>query len=78
MDGFEIPAPSIIVDSLGLGPIKVGYSRVPLPSPSPELSPKPVYAGFFGGAGSTAYTPSSGSSKTDPAPFLSDFSAFLK
>lgn len=37
-----------------------------------------MYPGFFGGAGSTAYTPSSGSSKTDPAPFLSDFSAFLK
>jgi hypothetical protein len=37
-----------------------------------------MYPGFFGGAGSTAYTPSSGSSKTDPVPFLSDFSAFLK
>lgn len=36
-----------------------------------------MYPGYFGGAGSTAYTSSTGSSKTDPVPFLSDFSAFL-
>jgi len=47
-----------------------GASRVP--------GDQDMYPGFFGGAGSTAYTPSSGSSKTDPVPFLSDFSAFLK
>jgi hypothetical protein len=47
-----------------------GASRVP--------GDKDMYPDFFGGAGSTVYTPSSGSSKTDPAPFLSDFSAFLK
>jgi hypothetical protein len=47
-----------------------GTSRVP--------GDQDMYPGFFGGAGSTAYTPSSGSSKTDPVPFLSDFSAFLK
>jgi hypothetical protein len=37
-----------------------------------------MYPGYFGGAGSTAYTSSTGSSKTEPVPFLSDFSAFLK
>ena len=47
-----------------------GASRVP--------GDQDMYPDFFGGAGSTAYTPSSGSSKTDPVPFLSDFSAFLK
>jgi hypothetical protein len=47
-----------------------GTSRVP--------GDQDMYPDFFGGAGSTAYTPSSGSSKTDPVPFLSDFSAFLK
>jgi hypothetical protein len=36
-----------------------------------------MYPGYFGGAGSTAYTSSTGSSKTEPVPFLSDFSAFL-
>jgi len=37
-----------------------------------------MYPGYFGGAGSTSYTSSTGSSKTDPVPFLSDFSAFLR
>jgi hypothetical protein len=58
-----------------------GTSRLPASSPgSVSTSPgdQDMYPGFFGGAGSTAYTPSSGSSKTDPVPFLSDFSAFLK
>ena len=36
-----------------------------------------MYPGYFGGAGSTAYTSSTGSSKTEPVPFLADFSAFL-
>ena len=36
-----------------------------------------MYPGYFGGAGSTAYTSSIGSSKTEPVPFLADFSAFL-
>ena len=36
-----------------------------------------MYPGYFGGAGSTAYTSSSGSSKMEPVPFLADFSAFL-
>jgi hypothetical protein len=53
-----------------------GTSRLPGTSTVP--GDQDMYPGFFGGAGSTAYTPSSGSSKTDPAPFLSDFSAFLK
>jgi hypothetical protein len=40
------PAPSTIVDSFGLGPINVGYSRVDPASPaSPELSPIPTNAG---------------------------------
>jgi hypothetical protein len=58
-----------------------GASRLPASSPgATSTSPgdQDMYPGFFGGAGSTAYTASSGSSKTDPAPFLSDFSAFLK
>ena len=58
-----------------------GASRLPASSPgavSTSPGDQDMYPGFFGGAGSTAYTPSSGSSKTDPAPFLSDFSAFLK
>jgi hypothetical protein len=37
-----------------------------------------LYPGYFGGAGSTAYTSSTGSSKTEPVPFLADFSAFLR
>jgi len=37
-----------------------------------------MYPGYFGGAGSTAYTSSTGSSKTEPVPFLADFSAFLR
>jgi hypothetical protein len=58
-----------------------GASRLPASSPgATSTSPgdQDMYPDFFGGAGSTAYTPSSGSSKTDPVPFLSDFSAFLK
>ena len=58
-----------------------GASRLPASSPgATSTSPgdQDMYPGYFGGAGSTAYTASSGSSKTDPVPFLSDFSAFLK
>jgi len=56
-----------------------GTSRLPgTGGPSTVPGDQDMYPGFFGGAGSTAYTPSSGSSKTDPVPFLSDFSAFLK
>jgi hypothetical protein len=58
-----------------------GASRLPASSPgavSTSPGDQDMYPDFFGGAGSTAYTPSSGSSKTDPVPFLSDFSAFLK
>jgi hypothetical protein len=56
-----------------------GASRLPgTGGPSTTPGDQDMYPGFFGGAGSTAYTPSSGSSKTDPVPFLSDFSAFLK
>jgi hypothetical protein len=56
-----------------------GASRLPATGGiSTSPGDQDMYPGFFGGAGSTAYTPSSGSSKTDPVPFLSDFSAFLK
>ena len=54
------------------------FGTARLPGTSTVPGDQDMYPGFFGGAGSTAYTPSSGSSKTDPVPFLSDFSAFLK
>jgi hypothetical protein len=46
-----------------------GSSRVP--------GDKDMYPGYFD-AGGSAYSASSGSFKTDPVPFLADFSAFLR
>jgi hypothetical protein len=53
-----------------------GASRLP-GGDSTVPGDQDMYPGFFGGAGSTAYTSSTGSSKTEPVPFLADFSAFL-
>jgi len=57
-----------------------GASRLPGGAGGASTVPgdQDMYPGYFGGAGSTAYTSSTGSSKTDPVPFLSDFSAFLR
>lgn len=56
-----------------------GASRLPATGGASTVpGDQDMYPGYFGGAGSTAFTASSGSSKTDPVPFLADFSAFTK
>jgi hypothetical protein len=59
------------------GPDGAGGGPAGGPAGSTVPGDQDMYPGYFGGAGSTAYTSSTGSSKTEPVPFLADFSAFL-